>query len=194
MPAMDFADALLTLECPRVRLREPGDGDADALLAVYSDPRVMRHWSHAPLRTHEDIAWLLRDGEAGRRTHSHLRWAIALRADDRVIGTVSLFGFDRANREAAIGYALAFAHWGQGHAAAALRTLITFAFTQFPLQRLVADIDVRNARSRRVVERLGFHRVGLGAPGSADRGRRRGLRHVLAREAFAAHMNGDSSC
>ena len=38
----------LTLHTVRLRLRPLCDGDAAALLAIFSDPRVMRYWSTPP--------------------------------------------------------------------------------------------------------------------------------------------------
>ena len=148
--------ALPTLEGSRLRLRQLRADDVPALFAVFSDARVMRYWSHAPFRTLDQAAWYLRDIDAGRVTGTHYQWGIVRRSDDRVIGTATLFAFDRPRRRAAIGYALAFEHWGNGYALEALQRLIAFAFSRLSLQRIEADIDARNTASLRLAGKLGF--------------------------------------
>lgn len=144
------------LASARTRLRPLAARDAGALLAVLGDPRVTRHWSHAPLRTPADIDWYLRDAEAGCRLGSHYRWAIVPPSDDALIGIAGLHGFDEARRGAEISYALAVSHWGRGHAREALPLLIGCAFATFDLERLDAAVDADNLRSRRLLDRLGF--------------------------------------
>ena len=68
---LDPLRELPELEAPRVRLRGFRADDVQAVFAIYSDPRVMRWWSHAPLRTLDDAAWFLRDIEAGRVNSTH---------------------------------------------------------------------------------------------------------------------------
>ena len=153
---MDPVSELPTLEGPRVRVRPLCAVDVPALFGVYSDARVMRYWSHEPFRTADDAAWYLRDIDAGRVNGTHYQWGIALRAEDRVIGTTTLFAFDRARERAAIAYILAFEHWGNGYVPEALRLVIAFARTRLALQELHADIDPLNTVSQRLVGKLGF--------------------------------------
>jgi RimJ/RimL family protein N-acetyltransferase len=146
---------------PRVRLRALRANDADALFAVRSDPRVMRYWSHAPWTDREQavarLAWLERE----RETSEFYEWAITVDGDDRLVGTVSLFALNRAQKRAEVGYGLASALWGRGYATEALKLAVDFAFGTLGLARLEADIDPRNEASCRLVERIGFVREGL---------------------------------
>ena len=58
------------------------------------------------------------------------------------------------------------AHWGEGLAAEALDALILYARESLGLSRLVAAVDLPNARSQRLMQRCGFTAVGK-APGPA---------------------------
>lgn len=149
---------LPTLEGRQVRLRQLGPDDLGALHAVFSDARVMRYWSHAPLHSRDDIAWYLRDIDAGRRHGTHFQWGIERRACAGIIGTLTLFGFDRARSRAEVGYALAQAHWGAGHARDAVRLGLDFAFQLLSLQAVEARVDRGNAASLRLLVALGFVR------------------------------------
>ncbi|HEX7029766.1 MAG TPA: GNAT family N-acetyltransferase, partial [Gammaproteobacteria bacterium] len=143
------------LQSPRLRLRGLRDDDAGALLALYGDPEVMRYWSTAPWsgieQAYAHLQRVRRDMEAGV-----LPWALADRASDALIGTVTLFRLDRDHRRAEIGYALASAHWGKGFAGEALRLALHYAFDTLRLERIEADTDPRNTPSRRMLEQLGF--------------------------------------
>lgn len=55
-----------------------------------------------------------------------------------------------------IGYLLDPALWGQGLVAEALVPIVARAFTLHGLDRIMADVDPRNAASARVLEKLGF--------------------------------------
>jgi RimJ/RimL family protein N-acetyltransferase len=143
----------------RVRLRPLRAEDAGALFRLRSDPRVMRYWSHPPwtepAQAAEYLAKLLRESDGA---HS---WAVTHAGADALVGTASLFAISRAHRRAEIGYSLAADLWGRGYAQDALRLVLDFAFMTLGVERVEADVDPRNDRSCRLVERLGFVREGL---------------------------------
>lgn len=149
--------SLPVFNTPRLRLRPLRRGaDDEALFAVYGDARVMRHASDPPFtrladvtRLHDSVERLLAAGL------SH-EWAVALRADDRLIGTCGLHSFDRPALQAQVGCLLARAHWGQGLMSEALRALMAHAAGTLGLRTLLADIDADNLRSQRLFAALGF--------------------------------------
>jgi ribosomal-protein-alanine N-acetyltransferase len=81
----------------------------------------------------------------------------AVVVDGKLIGTVS-FEVDATARTAMVGYAIARAWWGRGIAVEAARTAIAWAVEEFGLMRIWAATDTRNARSIRVLEKLGMVR------------------------------------
>ena len=153
--------SLPVIETARLRLREQREGDANALLAVYGDPRAMAYWSGPPwtdiAQAHAHLQRAQRDLESG----GVLPWAIADIASDELIGTLTLFKLDRDHRRAEIGYILGTPHWGKGLAGEAMRAVLRHAFGAMQLERIEADTDPRNAPSLRMLERLGFKREGL---------------------------------
>jgi ribosomal-protein-alanine N-acetyltransferase len=145
----------------RVRLRPMRADDADALFAMKSDPRVMRYWSHAPWTERAQAVVQLEQLERDRESSEFYQWAITVDGGDTLVGTVSLFALNRAQRRADVGYSLASNVWGRGYATEALKLAVDFAFETLGLARLEADIDPRNEASCRLVERIGFIREGL---------------------------------
>lgn len=154
-------DGLPAPEGPRVRLRAPRQSDAADVYAVYSDPQVLRYWSHGPWSDPAQADdWIARSW-AGFADRSALQWVVARREDDRVVGSTTLFACVAQHRRCEIGYALGAAHWGRGLAREALALALDQAFGVLGLNRIEADIDPRNHASIQVIEKAGFQREGV---------------------------------
>jgi RimJ/RimL family protein N-acetyltransferase len=85
---------------------------------------------------------------------------MALKADDRVIGSIRLWVIDEDNRTAEIGYALHKDYWRQGLTSEAARALIRVGFETLGLHRIIAICDARNRGSWSVMRKLGMRREG----------------------------------
>lgn len=154
------AASLPTLDAGALRLRPVRPSDAPDLFAVFGDPAVCRYWSRPPLPDLAAAEALQREIATLFAERTLFQWAVAEAAGDRLVGTCTLADLSVEHRRAAVGYALRRDAWGRGHATAALRALLDFAFGALRLHRVEADVDPRNAASIRVLERLGFVREG----------------------------------
>lgn len=159
-PIMD-ANTLPIIMTPRVVLRWISEDDIDGLFDVFSDPQVARYWSAPPLANREAAVEMQREIAAGNESETMLKWGLALRESNTLIGTATLFNLSLDNGRAEIGYAMARAYWGKGYMTEALQALILHAFEVMQLRRLEADVDPRNSASIRTLERLGFQREGF---------------------------------
>ena len=157
---MDWTQ-LPTIDADRVTLRWISSDDVDALYNIFSNHEVMRYWSTPPLQDRNAAVELLDDIHDGFRRQSLLKWGVARRNDDALIGTTTLYNLDFSNRRAEMGYALGREHWGQGYMAEALQALLKYCFEGLDLRRIEADVDPRNAASIQTLERLGFQREGF---------------------------------
>jgi aminoglycoside 6'-N-acetyltransferase len=151
----------LTLETPRLILRPFRDSDLELFLAYRNDPKVYRYqgW-RTPFSRADALEFIAKmktavPGIAGE----WLQLAIVrCEADDIILGDIA-FHITRSNpRLAYLGYTLARSAWGQGYAGEAARKLLDYLFSVLDLHRVVADCDVDNAASIRLLERLGFRR------------------------------------
>jgi ribosomal-protein-alanine N-acetyltransferase len=88
---------------------------------------------------------------------------IFLRAEpDQVIGTINLNTIVRGAFQAAtLGYGLSAQHQGQGYMTEAGQRLMTYAFDQLKLHRVMANYMPHNHRSASVLKRLGFQIEGI---------------------------------
>ena len=154
------ADCLPTISTARLRLRWLTTDDVPALAAIFGDSEVCRYWS-CPALSDLAAAEALHDQiMKGFATRSLFQWGIAERQTNAVVGTCTLASLSSEHRRAEVGFALARAMWGRGYISEALPALLDFAFETLDLHRLEADVDPRNERSIRVLERLGFEREG----------------------------------
>jgi [ribosomal protein S5]-alanine N-acetyltransferase len=154
------ADALPTITTERLRLRALSPGDVPALAVIFGDAEVCRFWSHAALTDAGAVQALYDHIVKCFAARSLFQWGIAERDSDAVVGTCTLAALSPEHRRAELGFALARASWGRGLIAEALPAVVGFAFETLDLHRLEADVDPRNYRSIRAIERLGFNREG----------------------------------
>ena len=151
----------LSIRTSRLVLRPPEITDAEALLAVFSDPEVMRYWATPPWQRLQDaIARIERDRMA-LASGSSLCLLLQPLEGGPILGAVTLLAFVEGSRRAELGYILARRAWGRGLIHEALRGFLEYGFDKLSLRRLEADIDPRNDRSAKVLERLGFVREGF---------------------------------
>jgi ribosomal-protein-alanine N-acetyltransferase len=88
------------------------------------------------------------------------KWGIALRHDDRLVGTCGFNDWSPAHRWAELAYDLAHAHWGKGLMRQAAAAVLEWAFRQDQVDRVHAFVRADNRRSWRLLERSGFLREG----------------------------------
>ena len=157
---MITGEKLPIIETERLRLRHLEESDTDSLFEIFSDREALRFWGFPPFNKRGEAEKLLADIHDHFRQKTLFQWGIALRSDDKVIGTTTLFRYDEQSRRAEIGYILNRQFWGKGLINEALRALVTFAFEELNLHRIEADIEPRNASSIKTVERLGFQKEG----------------------------------
>jgi RimJ/RimL family protein N-acetyltransferase len=146
-----------TLKLARLQLRRPKLSDADALLAIGSDPEVARY-AEWPLSTEIGPQLeRLRQRPALWDSGAEYYWVITLLHDDRAIGAIS----SRVLLHTAdVGYLLDRHHWGNGYATEAARAVVAWAFSVPAIRRVWATCDTANVASARVLEKAGLEREG----------------------------------
>jgi len=150
-----------TLETARLRLRESRLEDAEATLAVLSSEAVCRFYDLSPLLTLDAASDLIAGRAAAFGRHERIRWALARREEDEVIGSCGLSRWDEEAGQAEVGYELAPAWQGQGLMREALAAVLGFGFDRMQLRRVEANVVPENEPSRRLLRRLGFQEVEL---------------------------------
>jgi ribosomal-protein-alanine N-acetyltransferase len=149
----------LVIRGPRVRLRIPREDDARRLFELASDAEVTRFFSWGPYSEETQALEWLRTLPARRAEGVALELAI-VDPDDWVIGITAVLEASIRDRRAVVGTWLGQAYWGTGANAESKALIAHLAFEGLRMERLGAWADVRNPRSQRALERLGFVREG----------------------------------
>nr|WP_315487427.1 GNAT family protein [uncultured Undibacterium sp.] len=87
---------------------------------------------------------------------AQIKFAIANKQDEQLIGTIGFHTISQANQSAEIAYDLNPVFWGKGIATVACRALTQWAHQQCQFQRVQATVLDNNINSRRVLEKCGF--------------------------------------
>ena len=151
---------LPTLETPRLRLRPPTQGDAEAVFRGWaSDPQVVRYlgWQ-APSAVNDTRAYLASAERAWVDRSGHLPWVLTLKADPTPIGMI---GVTVEPPRVMVGFVLARAHWNRGFMTEALRRIVELALAQPRIYRVWGMCDVDNGASARVMEKAGMSFEGV---------------------------------
>jgi RimJ/RimL family protein N-acetyltransferase len=171
----------------RLDLRPHTAADLDDLFAFHSDPEVVRYipW---PVRSLDETRTALDAKLPRHRVDAEGEWlvlAMQLRETGHVIGEVLLRCADAEAGEGELGYALHAGFQRRGYATEAARAMLGLAFGPFGLRRVTAVLDVRNAASAALVEKLGFVRESV-ATGQVFKGELVDEAHyAISAEAFS---------
>jgi [ribosomal protein S5]-alanine N-acetyltransferase len=127
--------------------------------AYLSRPSVFEHTSWNVQSVDELMHYA--DAEAAQAPAALVRFALAARDTNALIGTAGFHTVSPANRSAEIAYDLHPDHWGRGIASTVCARLTAWAIAEADLLRVQATVLQSNLRSVRVLERAGFQREGL---------------------------------
>lgn len=150
------------IETKRLILREIQPSDADALFELDSDPEVHRYLGNAPVKSREKILEIINFIRGQYDAFGIGRWAVVLKENKKFIGWAGLKYVDEPLDAFPyyydLGYRLIRKYWGKGYATEASIALIDYAFHKLKIPCVYALIETGNLRSRRVLEKAGFHK------------------------------------
>lgn len=136
--------------------------DVDDLLEYQSHPEIVRYipW---PERTREQVLEALNKTiETGifdlQEEDDYIVLAWELKISGKVIGQSNMGLVSKENKTSNIGWVTHQDFHRQGYAFEATKALLTYAFTNFDLHRVIADIDTRVPESAALAEKLGMRR------------------------------------
>jgi [ribosomal protein S5]-alanine N-acetyltransferase len=139
----------------RLNLREFVMADFDAVHAYSSDPRVTRYLFFGP-RDQDSTAEYLEELLASQQERPRTRFELGVEeiASGRLIGACDLSWIE--SNVVDLGYMLEAQQWGKGYATEISLALIEAAFLELRAERVISTVDVNNAASIRVLEKIGM--------------------------------------
>lgn len=175
----------MTIETPRLILREMTGDDYAALYEVLGDSDIMRHYPYA-FDEKRVRGWISRNIERYADFGFGL-WAVTLRETGEMIGDcgVTMQSIDGAIRPE-IGCHIAKRFQRRGYATEAARACRDFVFESTPFRRVYSYMKAANAASRGVAVKNGMSHIGDFTDGEGERS----SVYCITREQWALHCKG----
>lgn len=155
----------------RVRLRPfCPSSDAQRLFEICSSDETVRFYGMEPMQSVAEAEQLLACYVKGMAAGTSVHWAIVDTQNGILIGDAGIMSIDGRNRRASSYCILDSSYWGRGLSSDAMKLLFDYVFGVSTLNRIHAFIDVRNVRTIKSVEGIGFVREGVLRGYEIDRG------------------------
>ena len=140
-----------------VTLRPADDADPPRFVPWFADMEVTR-WLGRPsaVSLYQEVEFFKKVGES----KTDVFWMIE--ADGEAVGATGIHAIDWRNAHGTTGIVIgAKERWGKGIASEAMRLRTRYAFLELNLRKLMTEVFVENAASRRALEKAGYRTVGI---------------------------------
>ena len=148
------------LTTERLQLRPLALSDDQEILFHRSDPRMLQYIDIERSHNLEDARRFIQKIEHFVAENKSVYWAICLKNNPMLIGTICMWNLDEENASADIGYGLHPDFQGKGYMQEALEKVMEFGFSVVQAQTLIGVVHPENAPSIRLLEKNGFVRTG----------------------------------
>lgn len=149
-----------TLTTHRLVLRRATENDAPALFPMRSDPEIMRYISRPLAKTIADAVKLINIVDDLLNANKGITWAVTLKDDDTLIGTIGFWNITAEHHRGEIGYLLSPAYQGKGIMHEALTAVLAYGFEVLKLHSAEAIVNPGNHASIKLLKKHGFTREG----------------------------------
>jgi RimJ/RimL family protein N-acetyltransferase len=153
----DRATSVLPHLTERLRIRALREDDLEALVRLYSDPRVAQFIG---AHTRDEVMAELRLHIEHQAAHGWSLWALEERATGRFAGDCGLQPLELRGPEVELSYDLHPDLWGRGIATEAAKAVLGLAFQNLGIEHVMAVVKPTHAASRRVLEKAGLTHAG----------------------------------
>ena len=148
------------LENERLDLIEIKQSHLHDFFNLFRDERVAKFYNIFPFKELKEAQVYLELFESRLKRKIGIRWGIALKGRNNIIGTIGFNSFQR-NHRANFAYDLQFAYWNMGIVTEAAKEVICYGFKELEINRIEAEVMVGNLGSDKVLEKLGFKFEGI---------------------------------
>lgn len=152
----------VTLETPRLFLRQWKDSDKAPLADMHTNPFVMEHFPFMLSREQSDA--FADNAKKGMEEKGWGLWAVECKESGEFIGMVGLqpvADFLPYAPAIEVLWRLAYPYWGKGYATEAATACINYAFQTLGEEKVVSITALKNSRSEAVMKRLGMEYHGV---------------------------------
>ncbi|WP_433752995.1 GNAT family N-acetyltransferase [Paenibacillus amylolyticus] len=149
------------LETKRLLLREIKQSDSQDIFQIFSSDEVTKFYDVESFTNMKQAEELIQRWNERFVNGQVIRWGIALKSDNRIIGTCGFHGWMKQHYKAAMGYELAPEFWQQGYMTEVAQKIVEYGFNTLELNRIEAFVEPENEGSRKLLEKIGFSEEGI---------------------------------
>src|SRR5688572_27066757 len=144
------------LESERLLMRRINFDDKEDFYAIRSHPIVNRYIDRAPMKSVDEAVEFIQKIVDGVNKNELISWAITLKGNNQMIGTIDFWRVMRDHHRAEIGYVLHPDFHRKGVMHEAMKVALVYGFTVMNLHSVEANVNPENKASRRLLEKNGF--------------------------------------
>ncbi|MEG1256549.1 GNAT family protein [Clostridium sp.] len=147
-----------TIELEKINLRRMRNSDATDLFQYYNNKNVYQYLDWNGPNSIKHAEEIIDIWNKGFEENWIMRFAIADKNTDKIIGTIFLNSFD--GKRAEIGYELSEEFWRKGIMSEAMKAVLTLGFDKLQLKRIQAFVCAENIGSKEILMKFGFEEEG----------------------------------
>jgi [ribosomal protein S5]-alanine N-acetyltransferase len=151
----------IIFQTPSLILRQFTEADAPLILALNSDPEIVKYVHEPTLKTVEHAEEILHNIILPQYKKKLGRWAIHTKSDMDFIGWCGLKYRPEVD-EIDLGYRLKQKAWGKGFATEAAQHSLEHGFARLHLKLITGRAHIENIASIKVLEKIGMNFIGEG--------------------------------
>jgi len=126
-----------------------------------NDPEVTKYLRWPEHQNIEITKKILDEWVANYDDSTYYSWAITLKENDMVIGSIGIMNVREVDECGEIGYCISKSWWGKGIMTEVLKAVISYGFHETGFNRLEADHSINNPVSGRVMQKAGMVYEGI---------------------------------
>lgn len=144
------------METKRFVLRQIELSDAQEVFHYFSQDEVMKYYDLDVLKDVSEARRIIKNWQKKYHKNEGLRWGIATKEDNKIIGSCGYHNWGKEHYKAEIGFELTSEFWRSGVMTEVLQPILTYGFEKLELNRIEALYDPENSASKRTLEKAGF--------------------------------------
>lgn len=110
-----------------------------------------------PMNRKDEAKWV---ESLGAHRPDDIIFAVRLRGNPQIIGSIGLHHVKPFDRVATLGYYLGKEYWGKGYGTEAVMLIVEYAFNTLNLQKIAAEVYDFNKASLKCLDKCGFKEEG----------------------------------
>ena len=143
----------------RLVLRELTEEDVNEIFMLRSDDIVNKYLNRKKASDLNDALLFIQMIRKNVSENVSSYWAISLKENPSLIGTITLWSFDLQACKGEIGYELLPQFWGKGIITEAMQKVLEFGFVTMQLNEIDAYTHPSNDASSKVLDKHGFKKT-----------------------------------